>query len=176
MSLWDLFLVFLKIGWLTLGGGYVMVPLFLEEIVKKRSWMNEDTFLQTLTLAQLFPGPIAFNLAVAVGYKLKKIKGAIMCGLAVVLPSFVSILVIAIFFLSFEKLKIVQGFFYGIRPAIASAMVVAVLELIKKRKWSKLNILSFTVLSILLIFFKINPIYIILISLGVVILWVYMGH
>ena len=99
-----------------------------------------------------------------------------MCGLAVVLPSFVSILVIAIFFLSFEKLKIVQGFFYGIRPAIASAMVVAVLELIKKRKWSKLNILSFTVLSILLIFFKINPIYIILISLGVVILWVYMGH
>jgi len=176
MNLWELFFVFLKIGWLTLGGGYVMVPLFLEEIVKKKGWMDEETFLQTLTLAQLFPGPIAFNLAVAVGYKLKRIKGTIISGIAVVLPSFISILVIAIFFLNFEKSKIVQGLFYGIRPAIASAMVIAVLELIKKRKWSKLNITSFLFMSVLLIFFKVNPIYLILISLGVVILWVYMKH
>lgn len=74
MRLTDLFFIFLKIGWLTLGGGYVMIPLFLEEIVKKRNYMDEEEFIKALTLAQLFPGPIAFNLAVSVGYKLKKDK------------------------------------------------------------------------------------------------------
>uniref|UniRef100_A0A7C3RKU3 Chromate transporter n=1 Tax=Dictyoglomus thermophilum TaxID=14 RepID=A0A7C3RKU3_DICTH len=173
MKLTDLFFIFLKIGWLTLGGGYVMIPLFLEEIVKRRNYMDEEEFIKTLTLAQLFPGPIAFNLAVSVGYKLGKIKGAIISALAVVIPSFVSILVIAIFFLNFQKLKIVQGFFYGLRPAIASAMVLAVFEIFKKRKWNTLRFLSFLFLSLILIVFKINPIYIIIPSLIVIILWVY---
>lgn len=176
MEIWDLFLVFLKIGWLTLGGGYVMVPLFMEEIVKKRNWMKEEEFIKTLTLAQLFPGPIAFNLAVAVGYRLKRTKGAILCGLAVVLPSFISILIIAMFFLSIEKTRIIQGIFYGLRPAIAAAMVLAIYDLFKKRKWTLVRLFSFFLLSFGLIILKINPVYIILLSLGVIILWVFCRH
>lgn len=176
MSAWDLFFVFLKIGWLTLGGGYVMVPLFMEEIVKKRGWLSDEDFIKTLTLAQLFPGPIAFNLAVAVGYRLKKTKGAFLCGLAVVLPSFVSILAIAIFFLSIERTKVVQGIFYGLRPAIASVMVLAVYELFRKNKWNFYRLFSFSVLAFFLIILKINPIYVILLSLGFVILWVFYKH
>lgn len=176
MSMWDLFFVFLKIGWLTLGGGYVMVPLFMQEIVKKKGWLREEDFIKTLTLAQLFPGPIAFNLAVAVGYRLKKTKGAFLCGLAVVLPSFISILAIAIFFLSIEKTKIVQGIFYGLRPAIASAMVIAVCELFKKNRWNFYKGVSFFVLAFSLIVLKVNPIYVILLSLGFVILWVFYKH
>ncbi|HOP95783.1 MAG TPA: chromate transporter [Dictyoglomaceae bacterium] len=173
MSIWSLFFVFLKIGWLTLGGGYVMVPLFLDEIVKKRRWLEEEEFMKSLTLAQLFPGPIALNLAVSVGYRLKGLKGAILSALAVVIPSFVSILVIAIFFLNFQKLKVVQGFFYGVRPAVASFMVTAIVGLLSKYKWSFIRIVILLLLSFALIFLKINPVYVILISLGVIILWVY---
>ncbi len=176
MNCWELFFVFIKIGWLTLGGGYVMIPLFLEEIVKKRKWLKEEEFLEILTLAQLFPGPIAFNFAVAVGYRLKKTKGALISALGVVLPSFISILVIAIFLIRWQKNRIVQGFFYGIRPAIAGLMVYSVYELFKKLNLTLSKISIIFLLSFILIFFKINPMYIILVSLGISILWVYWGH
>ncbi|MGB9857704.1 MAG: chromate transporter [Dictyoglomaceae bacterium] len=176
MNYWDLFLVFLKIGWLTLGGGYVMIPLFLEEIVRKRKWINENEFLETLTLAQLFPGPIAFNFAIAVGYRLKKLKGVIVSALGVVLPSFISILVIAIFFLKFQHERFIQGLFYGLRPAIAGLMVYSVYEILKKNSFTTLRILLIIFLCFLLIALKINPMYIILLSLGGAILWVYSGH
>ena len=176
MNYWDLFLVFFKIGWLTLGGGYVMIPLFLEEIVRKRKWINENEFLETLTLAQLFPGPIAFNFAIAVGYRLKKLKGVIVSALGVVLPSFISILVIAIFFLKFQHERFIQGLFYGLRPAIAGLMVYSVYEILKKNSFTTLRILLIIFLCFLLIALKINPMYIILLSLGGAILWVYSGH
>lgn len=176
MSYWELFFVFLKIGWLTLGGGYVMIPLFLEEIVKKRNWLREEEFLETLTLAQLFPGPIAFNFAVAVGYRLKRYKGALMSALGVILPSFISILIIAIFFIKWQKSKIVQGLFYGMRPAIAGLMIYSIYEIFKKVSLTFFKIFIIIFLSFILIFFRINPIYIILISLGISIIWVYWEH
>ncbi|MEN2984597.1 MAG: chromate transporter [Dictyoglomaceae bacterium] len=176
MFYWELFFVFLKIGWLTIGGGYVMIPLFLEEIVKKRKWLKEEEFLETLTLAQLFPGPIAFNFAVAVGYRLKKYKGALISALGVIIPSFVSILIIAMFFIKWHKSKIIQGLLYGMRPAIAGLMAYSVYELLKKMNFTLLKIFIIISLSFILIFFKINPIYIIITSFVFSIIWVYWKH
>lgn len=176
MSCIDLFWVFLKIGWLTLGGGYVMIPLFMEEFVKKRKWVTQDEFLETLTLAQLFPGPIALNFAVAIGYRLKRLKGALVSATAVILPSFVSILVIAIFFLRFEENKFVQGLFYGLRPAIAGLMVFSIYEILSKYKFTYIKIIITILFTLVLILFKLNPVYIIILALIGSILWVYTGH
>ncbi|PMQ02081.1 MAG: chromate transporter [Dictyoglomus sp. NZ13-RE01] len=176
MSYIDLFWVFLKIGWLTLGGGYVMIPLFMEEFVKKRKWVTQDEFLETLTLAQLFPGPIALNFAVAIGYRLKRLKGALVSATAVILPSFVSILVIAIFFLRFEENKFVQGLFYGLRPAIAGLMVFSIYEILSKYKFTYIKIIIAILFTLVLILFKLNPVYIIILALIGSILWVYTGH
>jgi len=176
MNLWELFLVFLKIGWLTLGGGYVMIPLFLEEIVKKKKWIDEKEFLDLLTFAQLFPGPIAFNFAVVVGYRLRRLKGVILSTLGIILPSFISILIIAIFFIKWQQNKFVQGLFYGLRPAIAGIMAYSIYEILRKNSFSLYKLFIMIFLAILLIFLKINPIYIILISLIISIIWVYFGH
>lgn len=169
----ELFLLFLKIGWLTLGGGYVMIPLFMEEFVKKRRWLDEREFLDVLTFAQLFPGPIALNFGVSLGYKLKGVKGAFLSALAVFLPSFVSILVIAIFFLKFQQNRYVQGLFYGLRPAIAGLMIYSVIDLISKEKLSFSRVFIIALFSFVLLFFKLNPAYLIFLAFGGSVLWVF---
>ena len=89
---------FLKIGAFTFGGGYAMIPIIHYEVVNKRNWLNEKEFVELLTIAQAAPGPISLNTAVFVGYKCKGYKGALAAILGVVIPSFVIILVVAMFF------------------------------------------------------------------------------
>ena len=66
---WELFLVFFKIGAFTFGGGYAMIPLIRNEVVRKRTWLNDDEFMDMLAIAQSMPGPIALNTALFVGNK-----------------------------------------------------------------------------------------------------------
>ena len=94
----DLFFSFFKIGAFTLGGGYVMIPLIEKEVVDSRKWIQQDDFTDMLTLAQSAPGPIAINTAVFVGYKTKGFIGLIAAVSGVIIPSFVAILLIAMFF------------------------------------------------------------------------------
>jgi chromate transport protein ChrA len=96
--LWQLFISFLKIGAFTFGGGYAMVPLIEREVIDKRGWVEREDFLDLLTIAQSAPGPIALNTAVFVGYRIKGLKGAFASVAGIVLPSFVIILLVAIFF------------------------------------------------------------------------------
>lgn len=93
-----IFVSFLKIGMFTFGGGYAMLPLIERELITKRKWIEQKEFLDLLTLAQSVPGPIAVNTAVFVGYKVRGLRGAAAALLGTVTPSFVIILVIAIFF------------------------------------------------------------------------------
>ena len=96
-----LFMTFAKIGMFTIGGGYAMIPLIEREIVKKR-WMSKEDFMEMFALTQSLPGVFAVNISIFVGYKLHKVKGSLVCALATILPSFVIMMLIAMFFAHFQ--------------------------------------------------------------------------
>ena len=96
-----LFLTFIKIGAFTIGGGYAMLPLIQREVVD-RGWMKKEEFIDLFAVAQSLPGIFAVNISIFVGYKLKKLPGAICCALGTILPSFLIILGIALFFTQFK--------------------------------------------------------------------------
>ena len=94
---WTLFLTFVKIGTFTIGGGYAMLPLIQREVVDK-GWLSKEDFIDLFSVAQSLPGIFAVNISIFVGYKLKKVPGGIVCALGSILPSFIIILAIALFF------------------------------------------------------------------------------
>lgn len=129
--MFKLFRIFLKIGMFTLGGGYAMVPLIEQEIVEVNQWMTEDEFLDILAMAQSLPGPLAVNTATFVGYRLKQTKGAAVCCLGTVMPSFMIILTIASLLTNFYENPLLLKFFKGVRPAVAGLILTAVFKLKK---------------------------------------------
>lgn len=86
------FLIFTRIGAFTIGGGYAMVPLIENELVDKRKWISREDFLDLMALAQTVPGIFAVNIAIFIGYKLKKFWGAFWMALGTILPSLSSCL------------------------------------------------------------------------------------
>ncbi len=94
----ETFGIFFKIGAFTIGGGYAMVPLIENEIVTKRKWITQDDFINLLAISQSAPGILAVNISIFIGYKLKGIPGSIITALGTILPSFIIILAIALFF------------------------------------------------------------------------------
>ena len=134
-GLLDIFWSFLKIGAFTFGGGYAMIPLIQHEVIHRRRWIEERDFLDLLTLAQTAPGPIALNTAVFVGYKRRGYLGALSAILGVIVPSFLVILVVAIFFASIRDNAYVDAAFKGMRPAVVALIVAPIVGLTKGMRW-----------------------------------------
>ena len=134
-QLLEIFWSFLKIGAFTFGGGYAMIPLIQHEVIHKRRWIEERDFLDLLTLAQTAPGPIALNTAVFVGYKRRGYMGALSAILGVIVPSFLVILIVAIFFASIRDNAYVDAAFKGMRPAVVALIVAPIVGLIKGMRW-----------------------------------------
>lgn len=120
---WTLFLTFVKIGTFTIGGGYAMLPLIQREVVD-RGWLSKDDFIDIFAVTQSLPGIFAVNISIFVGYKLKKVPGAIFCALGTILPSFFIILAIALFFTQVKDNIWVEKAFKGLRPAVVALIVV----------------------------------------------------
>ena len=131
----DLFLTFFKIGLFTFGGGYAMISIIQNEVVRSRKWIAEKEFLDLLTLAQSAPGPIALNTAVFVGYKMYGYKGALTALAGVVIPSFSILLIIAMFFAQIRHNPIVDAAFRGIQPIVVAIMLAPVLGFVKGLHW-----------------------------------------
>jgi len=130
--LYDLYATFLRIGGFTIGGGYTMLPMFQKELVETRHWITEEEILDYYALAQSVPGIIAINTAILVGYKLRKIPGAIAATAGVVTPSLLILMVIAAFFPQFQNYPIVQSAFRGIRAGVVGLIIVAVIRMGKR--------------------------------------------
>ena len=128
------FLIFLKIGLFTIGGGYAMVPLIQDEIVDKRKWIDKEDFIDLLALTQSVPGIFAVNIAIFIGYKLRKFRGALAMALGTILPSFFIILAIALFFQQFKQYPIVENIFKGIRPAVVALIAAPTFSMAKSAK------------------------------------------
>ena len=100
-----------------------MVPLIENEIVTKRKWIAQEDFIDLLAISQSAPGILAVNISIFIGYKLRGIRGSIITALGTILPSFIIILAIALFFHSFKDNPIVERIFKGIRlPGIRSSL------------------------------------------------------
>ena len=119
----ELFLTFLKIGVLTFGGGYAMIPL-VQEAVVSNGWLTEDAFLNFIAVAESTPGPIAINMATYIGSVQAGLLGSVIATLGVVLPSFLIILLIVALMHNFVKYVLVQAALKGIRP-VALALILS---------------------------------------------------
>ena len=123
MLLLTLFLEFLKIGLFTFGGGYAMIPL-IKEAVLKHGWLTEEQFLNMIGVSEVTPGPIAINMATYVGSTQAGILGAVLCTIGVVLPAFVIMLLISILLKKYMKNKYVQSALSGIK-FVAVALIAS---------------------------------------------------
>ena len=163
MSLyWESFKTFFKIGIFTLGGGYAMIPLIEEEVVNKKQWVSKDEMLDLIAIAQSCPGVFAINIAIFIGYKLKKERGAVATTLGTALPSFLIILAIAMFFQQFEDNRVVAAMFKGIRPAVVALIAVPTFNLAKRAELNKFTIWIPIVSALLIWLLGVSPIWIII--------------
>lgn len=128
---WQTFKTFFRIGLFTIGGGYAMIPMIEAEVVNRYKWLTKEEFLDLIAIAQSCPGVFAINMSTFIGYKLRKTSGAIICSIGTALPSFIIILLIAMFFHQFQDNRVVQAIFRGIRPAVVALIAVPVFNLAK---------------------------------------------
>ena len=132
IELWDMFWAFARIGGLTFGGGYAMLPMLQREVVEKHGWATEEELADYYAIGQCTPGVIAVNTATFIGYRQAGIIGGIVATLGVVFPSVVIITVIAAFLTNFSELRVIQYAFEGIRVCVCVLIFNAVQKLWKK--------------------------------------------
>lgn len=157
-----LFWIFAKIGTFTLGGGYAMLPLIERELVDKGRYLDEQEFLDTTAVAQAAPGILAINIAILSGYKMKGFWGSVCCALGAALPSFIIILLIALFFHNFKENPIVQRVFLGIRPAVVALIAVPVFRLAKTAGITYKTAWLPVVSALLVWLLGVSPVYVVL--------------
>ena len=186
----QLFWVFFIIGLFTFGGGYAMLSLIQTQVVVTHHWLTESEFTDIVAISQMTPGPVGVNCATYVGYEtlngagasnLVSILGSFTATLAVILPSFLIVLAIVKFYTKFKNNKIFEGVMSWLRPAVVGLIGAAALILIFKVTWTGTPLLShadisiiqenfcdwkswllFAIAVIVSLFFKVNPILIII--------------
>lgn len=167
----ELFGIFLQIGSFTLGGGYAMLSMVERAIVEKKKYIEKQEFWDLIAVVQTLPGVFAINTALYVGYKLRGRWGAFCAGVGAALPSFVAIILIAMFFSEIKDNVYVERVFMGIRPCVVALILVPAVQFMVSLKltWKSAWI---PILSAALIWwFKVSPVLIILVvSLGAL-LW-----
>ena len=126
-----LLISFFKICAFTFGGGWAMIPLIEREVVDKQNWIKREDFVDALAIAQSLPGVLAVNISILIGNKLRGLKGCLMATLGTILPSFLIILAIAIWFVQTYDNPVVERIFKGIRPAVVALIVSPVFSTAK---------------------------------------------
>ena len=164
IGLFELFMLFVKIGLLTIGGGYVMIPMLQEEFVNKRKLMDVKKFCNVMAIAQAGPGGVAINSSTVVGYELRGFIGAIVATIGTVLPSFLVIVFLAAWLLQPGSANILEGFLRGATPAIVGLLIAASYslgkEVIEDKMGAVLAVLGLTAVVI----FDVHPVIVIVIA------------
>ena len=146
-TLISLFLTMFKIGLFTFGGGYAMIAIIERELVEKKGWIPHEEFLDLIGIAESTPGPIAVNSATYIGYKICGVWGSVFATLGVVLPSFIIIFAISLFFDAFLKIKWVGYAFKGIQACVCFLIFNAGIKMFKHLKRTPFNVIM-TVLTL----------------------------
>lgn len=124
-----LFQVFFKVGTFTFGGGYAMLPLIQKEVVEKLNWVKEEEIVDVFAISQSVPGVISLNSAIFIGKKVGGAPGAIAAAAGVVLPAFLSILLILLVLMRFKNNVYIEKAFAGIRAASAALILLSAIKL-----------------------------------------------
>lgn len=165
-TLIDLFLIFFRIGMVSFGGGYAMLPILQREFVDDRKWVTTEELADYFAIGQCTPGVIAVNTATFIGYKRKGTVGGIVATLGMVMPSIIIITVIAGFISNFADLEIVKNAFAGIRACVCVLILNAVIKLWKGAIVSKISIIIFVIVFLISVFTSISSI-ILVVAAGV---------
>ncbi len=168
----SLFFTMFKIGLFTFGGGYAMIGIIQRELVENKKWISQDEYLDIIAIAESTPGPIAINTSTFVGYKIAGFLGSIFATIATVLPSFIIIFIISLFFDAFMQLKVVEYAFRGIQVCVAYLIFSAGFKMLKHVKKTAFNIITFVIsFSIITVFsvcaFSFSSVYYVLTGGGV---------
>lgn len=163
-KLGQIFWAFCKIGPVSFGGGYAMIPFFEREIVEKRRWLAEEDVADIFAVSQSTPGAIAINSATFVGYRLAGVPGAIAALLGVLLPTFLIVLCLCFAFLAIRDQPKVEAALKGIRPAIVAMIAYAGIRVGKTALIDKTTFVTAAATIALLLFTGMNPAIVILIG------------
>lgn len=162
VSLWKIFWVFAKIGSFTIGGGYAMIPLIRDELVK-RGWLTDEELPDIIALAQSAPGVLAVNMSIFAGHRMRGFKGSLAATLGSVLPSFLIILLIAMLFTGYQDNPVVIRIFKGIRPVVVSLIAVPMIKMARKGNKTWWAWLISLLVLFMVAFLNYSPIYILLV-------------
>ena len=175
MILWQLFVSFAKVGVLTFGGGYAMIPMLEREIVDRRGWATSEELMDYYAVGQCTPGVIAVNTATFIGYKTAGNLGGIVATLGVVFPSLLIITVIAGIIQNFSDIPAVKSAFAGIRVCVCVLIFNSVVKLWKGAVKDKATLVLCLLVFGLSVFFSVSPIVFVLICAAAGILFTRMG-
>ena len=158
MKLLSLFLSFAKVGVMTFGGGYAMIPILEREIVENRKWASSEELMDYYAVGQCTPGVIAVNTATFIGYKVAGPTGGVAATLGVVFPSVVIICLIAGILTNFADIPAVKSAFTAIRVCVCVLIFNAVVKLWKGAVKDKAGLVLFLIVFVLSLFFDISPV------------------
>ena len=158
MKLLSLFLSFAKVGVLTFGGGYAMIPILEREIVDRQGWASSEELMDYYAVGQCTPGVIAVNTATFIGYKMAGVAGGIAATLGIVFPSVVIISLIAGILTSFSDSPAVMSAFAAIRVCVCVLIFNAVMKLWKSAVKDRAALVLFLIVFVLSLFFDISPV------------------
>lgn len=166
-----LYLIFLKIGAVSFGGGYAMIPFIQREIIYNYKWIDINQFMDIIGISQMTPGPIAINSATFVGFKVSGVLGSLVATLGVVTMSFILVSIASKAMEKFKKSKVLKGALLAMRPVLIALIIQAFLDLAKDAYVDIKSIIITIIIGISLFSKKVHPIISIILSaiLGIII-------
>lgn len=161
-ELLEVFTLFFKIGCVSFGGGYAMLPMLQRELVDNRNWITEKDLIDYYALGQCTPGVIAVNVSTITGYKRKGVIGGIVGTLGMIFPSMIIITIIAVLLHNFADIPAVKDAFAGIRACVCVLIVNAVIKLWKNSVPDKTALVIFFIVLVLSLFTSISAVFLVL--------------
>lgn len=157
----DIFFSFLKIGPVTFGGGYAMIPLIEREVVWKKRWITVKEVTEIFAIAQSVPGAIAINSAIFVGYRLAGFKGAVAAMFGVLLPTFWIVILLSVLYLYVQDNHYIEAAFVGIRAAVVAIIAYAAYKVGLTSIYDKTTWLVAIMSVIVLYVLQVHPVFMI---------------
>ncbi len=163
-SYWTLFLSTFYISAFTFGGGYVIVPLMRKRFVEQYGWIEEQEMLDLIAIAQSTPGPIAVNTSILVGYRMAKVKGALLTMFGTVLPPLIILSILSYGYSAFSNNAVVRSILWGMQAGVAAVVANVVIgmaaSVLKQKRWLPIVLMVLAFAAAL--FLKVNVIFILL--------------
>ena len=163
-ELLEIYLSFFKMGAVTFGGGYAMLPILRKEVVEKKKWLSEEKIMDYYAISQGLPGIIAVNVSTFIGYTRRKKSGAVMAALGVVSPCLIIITLLAMCMTSFQNNVYVRHALNAISVCVCALIIDSVIAMWKKGVKDVFGFLVFAIMLLAMTFTKVSPVLLVIVS------------